>query len=182
MNKRSFLLIAALSLVAITAGTGTASDWATSDGSCYAQGDKIGSAGLSVYYFGLYAAFDYGIHDAISIGGGLGYNGYSPTLSWRYNYLPIMIRGAFHPFNLAAIADKIAARNMVDVYIGLATGWQIGWATWNNDGEPIGTREPGGFVIREYIGARYFFSDKVALFLEHCPGLTNIAAGVSYKF
>jgi hypothetical protein len=184
MSKRFFIFIAILSIISLIPASGNASDWATSDGSCYAQGEKIASAALSINNFGLYAAFDYGVHDAISVGGGFGYNATS-NLQWRYNYLPIMLRGAFHPFNLSALADKIVVRNMVDVYVGLTVGWRIGWLKWKS--AAIAVREPtdlnNGFAIpREFIGVRYFFNDKLAIFVEHCPELTNISGGVSYKF
>jgi opacity protein-like surface antigen len=188
MFRKSNNLFTAILLFIALAGSAGASDWSTSDGSCFTQGDKLISAGLSVWYFGLYAGFDYAVHDAISVGGGLGYNGYSPNLNYRYNYVPVLIRGAFHPFNLSVLADKIVVRNMIDVYIGVTTGWRFGWYSDRGDNRPY-TYTPssndmytGYFFPREYVGARYFFKDNIALFVEHCPGLSDISGGISFKF
>ncbi len=184
MKKYRTVFLAALSLLILSATTTPVFSWANSEGSCYAKGDKIGSAGVSFYYFGIYGAFDYGIHDCISAGAALGYNGVTYANVWRKNYIPIVVRGAFHPFNLDVLADKIVFRNILDVYAGLATGWAFGWATWKSGGEPLPGSEPKmpGFVIREYLGVRYFITDKWSLFVEDCAGVSNIAIGASYKF
>jgi hypothetical protein len=150
--------------------------WANSEGSVYSQGDMIGSAGISVHYFGAYVAFDYGLHDCISVGAATGYNGYT-NLSLRYNRVPIIGRAAFHPFNLAALADKVIIRNMIDIYAGIATGWIFVW-----ERSDLFNDNYGKFTIREYLGLRYHFSEKLSLFVEDCPGVAYIAGGISYLF
>ncbi|MBN1309336.1 MAG: hypothetical protein JXA18_15535 [Chitinispirillaceae bacterium] len=180
MKKRSTVLVTALSLLTVTAAVTPVCGWYDSEGSCYAKGDMIGSLGLSVHYFGAYGSFDYGVHDCISAGGAVGYVGYS-LLDARHNHIPLIVRGAFHPFNLAALADKIVIRDVIDVYAGLSTGWLFVWIRRDNLSLQDEADKPG-FRIREYIGMRYHFSPKWSFFIEDCGYLTNIAGGVSYKF
>ncbi|MBD3345497.1 MAG: hypothetical protein GF401_10585 [Chitinivibrionales bacterium] len=158
------------------------SDWATSSGSCYGKGDIIVSAGIPLWPFGLYGAFDYGFHDCISGGGGFGFYGYSYSSLWKYRYLPIGIRAAFHPFNLEVLADKIPVRDKLDAYAGLAFGQRIGWASWEGAGAKLEEPEVGGFMVREYIGIRYFPTDNFFLTAEE-GGLTwTLNIGVGLKF
>jgi hypothetical protein len=175
MNKLLVGIATACTLLLFSAHTAPVSAWATSEGSVYAQGDMYGSLGLSVHYFGAYVAFDYGLHDCISIGAATGYNGYS-NLSIRFHRLPIIARAAFHPFNLSAIADKIIIRNTIDVYAGLCSGWIFVWKR-----SDIANDNGGDFSIREYIGMRYHFSDRLSIFVEDCPGVAYIAGGISYQ-
>lgn len=154
--------------------------WATGEGSCYAKGDKIASAGLSLYPFGIYGTFDYGIHDCISAGLGTGYNGYSVLGYVQYHRIPIMARALFHPFNLEVLADKILVRNTIDIYIGLTLGATFTWISTDN---PLYTpEEKSGFRIREVAGGRYQFNEKLSFFIEDSYSLSSIAIGVNYKF
>ncbi|MCX7726322.1 MAG: hypothetical protein N2053_05690 [Chitinispirillaceae bacterium] len=153
--------------------------WATSEGSCYVKGDKIASAGLSIYPFGGYVVFDYGIHDCISAGLGTGYNGYSIIGYVHYHRVPIMARALFHPFNLEALADKILIRNTIDLYVGLTMGATFVWISTDN---PLYTpQEKSGFRIREVIGGRYQVTEKLSFFIEDSYSLSTIAIGVNYK-
>jgi hypothetical protein len=142
-----------------------AADWAESDGSCYAKGDKNLSFGIPLYPFGVNAAFDYGFHDAISGGGAIAFR----TYYFSPNYLTFLGRAAFHPFNLAALKDKIKVRDKLDVYVG-PTMW-LG----------IGLGNSPDHWIREYIGARFYFSPKLSVFAEDCAGLGYINVGLSLK-
>lgn len=159
-----------------------AADWANSDNSAYKKGDKNVSVGLSIYYFGCYGTFDYAFHDALSAGGGVGYNGYSFSSYWRYNYFPLVGRVLFHPFNLKVLSDKIKVRDKLDVYAGLSLGWSIGWATWKGSGSSLSDPTVGGFVLRENIGARYYFKPDIYAFVEEGAGFGWINAGAGMKF
>lgn len=175
MNRFLSGIATVCTLLLFSSHTTPVAAWATGEGSAYAQGDMYGSAGLSIHYFGAFVAFDYGLHDCISAGAATGYNTYS-NLSIRYHHLPIIARAAFHPFNLSAIADKIVIRNMIDVYAGLSTGWVFKWGK----GDFVDVTDHH-FAIREYLGMRYHFSDKLSIFVEDCPGIAFIGAGVSYR-
>jgi hypothetical protein len=169
MAKQCHRFLAVVALIAFSASGILASDWATSEGSCYAKGDKILDVGvpLPFYPLGVSAAFDYGFHDAISAGGGVGFRTYwfDPT------YLTFLVRGAFHPFNLAVLKDKIKVRDKIDVYGGLTT-----WFGISTDGY-----DPDVWV-REYIGARWHFSQKLSLFVEDCGGFGYFDGGISFRF
>jgi hypothetical protein len=144
-----------------------AEDWATSVGSCYAKGDKILDVGLPLpmYPLGVHAAFDYGFHDAISGGGGIGFRSYwfEPT------YLTFLVRAAFHPFNLAVLQDKIKVRDKLDVYVGPTFYFGPSFDGYVPD-----------VWFREFIGARWHFSPKVSLFLEDCGGFGYFDGGISF--
>ena len=177
MKKLFSVLICILSISALNA---PAFGWATSEGSVYAKGNMLGSAGLSIYPLGVLAGFDYGLHDCISAGLAAGYNNSSWAPQVRTHQVPIMARVAFHPFNLKVLSDKIVIRNMIDVYAGLNTGWIFRW--YSSD---LGIQSPDDasyFGLREYIGMRYFVNDKLAIFVEDNNYLSYIGFGVTYKF
>jgi hypothetical protein len=157
LNKFVFL-----TLIFLFVNTVHASDWATGSGSCYAQGDKILDIGLPIP-LGLHANFDYGFHDAISGGIGIGF-----VNDGVGTYGALMLRGAFHPFNLTAWSRDISGRNKFDLYLGLSAN--IGNAYYYN------------YWLRELIGCRWYFAPKVGLFLEDCGGFGYLDFGFSFKF
>jgi hypothetical protein len=163
MKVRAITAAAILSLG--LAGAVAAADWATAEGSCYAKGDKLLSVGAALYPFGLFGAFDYGLHDCISLGGAAGFMVYP----YGNPYIPVVVRGAFHPFNLKVLSEKIKVRDKLDVYVGPSVGWEIGLG-WL--GLPF---------FREYIGVRYKLNDKFMLFAEDCAGLGYLSAGITFK-
>lgn len=177
--RARYVVVAGAVLVACSLSG--AADWATADGSCYAKKSAQISAAITFLHFGFYGAFDYGVHDAISVGAGLGYNGYSYSNDWRYNYFPIVARGGFHPFNLKFLADKIKIRDKLDVYLGPSIGYSIGWASWKGSGSSTSSPKVGWFVIREFVGAKFFFNPKFGVFVEDCAGMGYISIGATLK-
>lgn len=158
----------------------TASDWANADGSCFQKGNKQITVGFNVFYPGPNVGFEYAFHDAISGGGAVGFNWWG-TGYWSYYQIPIVIRAAFHPFNLDVLADKIKVRDKLDVYAGIATGWTVGWGVWDG----IGTSPDaniGGFTFRERVGATWYFTPNFYANLEEGSGLGSLNAGVGWKF
>jgi hypothetical protein len=156
-----------------------ASDWATSEGSCYGKGNLSVGGGLSIGWFGAFASADYGIHDAISIGGAVGYSGYGYGLGFgRVNFLPIYVRGAFHPFNLKVLSDKISIRDKLDPYAGIAAGYTAIW--WS--GSSFSSYDSPFSLLREYIGVKFYPKGKLYLLAEEAGGLSWINIGVGYKF
>lgn len=170
-----------------------AQNWASSEGSCFQKGNFNLSTGLGIGWFGFFVAGEYAINDAISVSVGTGYNGYGFDKWWRYNYIPIVGRGAFHPFNLKVLSNKIKIRNKLDPYAGLAMGYHIGWATELekmdelNDllrlGGIIDRSKPkvGHFIFREFIGVKFYLTDKFYLTLEEGGGLSWLNLGVGFK-
>ena len=158
-------------------------EWASSIGSCYEKGNKNLGAGMCLVHFGYFFSFDYAFHDAISGGVATGYNGFRISHLWRYNYMPIVVRAAFHPFNLKAWADKISVRHKIDVFIGLASGTRIGWVNFRGDGiKPVVEPDVGGFFVREYFGIRFFPTDMFYISAEEGSGLGLLNIGVGLKF
>jgi len=183
MRKKALLGI--VSVVLLYTASAFSADWATSEGSCYGKGNKNISVGMSLLHFGFFGAFDYGLHDCISIGGAFGYNFYFHKYfgyEWTYHHMPIVVRGAFHPFNLKVLADKIKIRNKLDAYVGVASGWNIGWATYRESGVEPDDPNVGGFFFREYLGARFFPKENFYLFVEEGCGLGLFNLGVGFKF
>jgi len=168
MRLISVKTIVVVGLIFICSVNNYAQDWATSQGSCYAKGEKIIDAGMPFPFFqvGVHGAFDYGFSDAISGGGGIGFKHY---YWWGENYVTFVGRAAFHPFNLKVLSDKIRVRDIFDVYAGPTFYFGPGLG---NDPE---------WGIREFIGARWFFAPKMALVLEDCPGFGYLDVGVSFK-
>jgi hypothetical protein len=138
-----------------------ADDWAVDRGSAYTKDSKSLSVGLSAIPVGLSFAYDYGFHPAISGGGATGAI-MSPDV-----YVPMIARAAFHPFNLKAWAVDRGLREKLDIFGGLASGFELG------------ANAPFPFIIREYIGARFYFAPKFAAFMEDCAGFLNM--GVTIK-
>jgi hypothetical protein len=135
-----------------------------------------------MFDFGFYAAYDMGFHDAISGGVVTGFNGYSSG-DFAYAQIPILVRAAFHPFNLVVLKDKINVRDKLDVFAGPCMGYEFGWTSWKNVSVPEESLPVyGGFILREYIGVRYFFKPNLAVTAEDCAGLGFINIGLCFKF
>ena len=96
--------------------------------------------------------------------------------------MPIVARGAFHPFNLKALADKIKVRDKLDAYVGVSSGWNIGWASYRESGVEPDDPSVGHFIIREYLGVRFYPSEHFYLFAEEGCGLGLFNLGVGFKF
>ena len=56
-----------------------------------------------------------------------------------------------------------------DVYIGLATGFEFG------------EDAPHPFVLREYLGVRFYLNKKFGVFIEDCGGLGFLNIGLAMK-
>lgn len=141
-----------------------AANWAMDVGSCFQKGDMYLSAGVPLYPFGLNAAFDYGFHEVISGGGGIGFRTFIYS-----NYFSIVARAAFHPFNLKVLEEKISVRNKFDVFVGLAPYFGAG----------IGNGPDWGFW--PYAGGRWQFAPKFSLFAEICPPFGFLNVGINFK-
>ncbi len=169
MKKRWLPCWAALTACFAFSTAVAASDWATSDGSCYAKHDMYLDVGipLPMYPAGVHAAFDYAFTDAISGGGGMGFRYYYGAES----YFTFLARAAFHPFNLTVWHDKVKVRDKLDIYGGLTT-----WI-----GPSLNGYDPD-WGIREYIGMRWHFAPKFCLFVEDCGGFGYVDGGITFKF
>ncbi|MGZ3864678.1 MAG: outer membrane beta-barrel protein [Bacteroidia bacterium] len=141
------------------------------------------------------ASGEYGITDAVSIGGYLGYtsfkyswtyNDYNPNNgtvgtyvdSYKWSFFILGARGSYH-FGQFIKVDKL------DCYAGLMTGYNIAKATYT-------TTDPyhssvytvggfGGFAWSIYGGARYRFTDHIGVYGELGYGVSILNIGLNIK-
>ncbi len=179
MKKR--LSIAGIIMISLLSLSSSGEEWATGMGSCYAKGSMTAFGGVSFLYFGMFAGFDYGFHDCISGGVAIGINGKSDSF-FKYRQVPFTVHGAFHPFNLSVLADKIKVRDKLDVYAGLTSGWKFGWSKVSGSNVNISADDFGGFVLRELLGVRFFPTDNFFIMFEERAGFGVFNFGAGYKF
>lgn len=178
MENSMKLFIVPLILLALS-GSVFASDWATSDGSCYGKGNLSVGVGFSLVYPGAFVTADYGVHDAISAGIATGYNG-KDYLGYRVNFFSIYARSAFHPFNLKVLAERVSVRNKLDPYAGLAIGFSGEWISNHNTkySSSLNKWSP----VRELLGAKLYPISNLYIMAEEGGGLSVFNFGVGYKF
>ncbi|MBN1924971.1 MAG: hypothetical protein JW798_03980 [Prolixibacteraceae bacterium] len=136
----------------------------------FVKGDKVINLGISAdWYTTVSASGEMCIADGIIEKGSIGvgaFAGYGIAISSYYsNSSRILVgaRGAFHyPF-----IDKL------DTYAGLALGARYSIYTYSSNYFGLSY---GGFV-----GARYYFSEKLAAFAEAGYGLGYLTVGVAFK-
>ncbi len=145
------------------------------------KGDKLLNVGIGVdsYYGGgipVGASFEYGITDAISVGGNLDYfsNNYG---SFRYSVLYLGARGSYHFNKLLNInTDKF------DVYAGAGLGFRN--FSWHNtyDGPGLSNTYTSGLYLGIFAGCKYYFNHKIGAFAElGALGSTNARIGLAFK-
>ena len=111
------------------------------------------------------------IFDKASIGVG-GYLGYTSAkwdfgygYSWKSTNIIVGVRGALH----YPLVDKL------DTYVGLMLAYDIN--SWTETGTSLGltgsSSSYGGIFVPGFVGARYFFTDKLA-------GLAELGWGIAY--
>jgi len=146
----------------------------------FVKGDKVINLGIGIdSYATLSASGEVGILDGIADKGTVGvgaFAGYGFRIlgSSIYNYSHALagVRGTFHyPF-----IDKL------DTYGGLGIGLQYTRWSWNNDylGDDYNDSSVGlnaGF----FLGARYYFTERLAAFGEVGYGLGYLTVGVAFK-
>jgi hypothetical protein len=141
----------------------------------FVKGDKVINLGIGFdWYTTISASGEYCIMDGVVDKGSVGvgaFVGYGfPLRSYYNNSSRILagVRGAFHyPF-----IDKL------DTYGGFGMGLQYThWSTGYNWGNSSNAGLNYGF----FIGARYYLTEKLAVFGEAGYGLGYLTAGVAFK-
>jgi hypothetical protein len=109
---------------------------------------------------------------ALGIGGMVGYTQESRVDFYKSNTAALGLRGSVH----------YGFINKLDTYAGLMLGYDIvNWKGYRLYGESP-SNIYGDFTIGGYIGARYYFSDKIAAFAEGNIGSANVHIGIALKF
>jgi opacity protein-like surface antigen len=162
--------------------------------SMFNLGDKVVSLGIgfgSTLYTGSYysrgvppisIAYEQAIKDevlekgVIGVGGWLGYTSYKyDYLGWGYKYSNFIIgaMGSFH----YPLVDKL------DTYVGIGLGYNI--ASAKEFGTIPGGYDynvsSGGVVFAGMVGARYYFTDKIAVFAQAGYGISYFTIGVCFR-
>jgi hypothetical protein len=178
MNKAFRRISGAAALTAALCVSASA-NWAAPS-HAFQQGALFLNPGLMTYPVGAYGSLDFAVHDAISVGGAAGYR-FTLSHDWVHHGIPVVARAAFHPFNLEALADIIAVRDQLDVYVGPAVGFSIDIDSYRGAFETIDSDVGASPIIREFIGARYYFEPDFAVFAEEGSGLGWFNIGVTFR-
>lgn len=103
----------------------------------------------------------------VSLGAYLGHKTYKYTNDNKWSYTIVGIRGAYH-------YNGLDVKNL-DVYAGVMAAYNIlsysGTGSYGNE-----------FGFTGFLGGRWFFTDNIAVFVEAGYGVSNLSAGVSFKF
>ncbi len=162
----------------------------------FKKGDKVINAGLGFGTYGagsalpLSVSFEYGFKDnlfdeksSLSFGGYAGYYSYQSSFGsfsgkdWGWKYTNILIGGR------AAVHYDLFEVKKLDTYAGLMLGYNIASSSYYGEsGNNLAVSSSvGGFVYSSFIGARYYFTEKIAAFAEIGYGVSAIELGVSFK-
>lgn len=150
-------------------------------------GSSIGPSGNASQFPGISLQYEQGMWDVggpgvISLGGYVGYKGYSYKYSAMgidtkssWNYTIIGVRSAYHFTGLEN--DKL------DLYAGLMLGYYfVNYKVSNNQGFSGGGGSYGNsFSMDIYAGARYYLNDKIGLFGELGYGVAFLNVGAVLK-
>jgi hypothetical protein len=153
----------------------------------YNKGDFLLNAGIGLgyYYAGgvpLLLSGEWAVNDVITVGPYLGYTSYrynygffGSRYNYRYTFLDIGVRGSYHFSELFEIRNE-----KVDVYGGAFLGFLV--SSYSGD-DLTGYNDPysGGLRLGIHVGARYFFSEKVAGYGELGYGIAPLSLGVTFK-
>jgi hypothetical protein len=154
------------------------------------KGDKVINFGLglgSIYYSGIgykiqvppvSASFEVGVVDnilekgVIGVGGYIGFSSYKYADDWRTSNLVIGARGNFH-YPLV---------NKLDTYAGLGIGYRIVSYSDLNGYSGIHSGSASNIIPSLFIGARYYFSDNIAVMGEFGYMVSYLSLGIALKF
>ncbi|MBK0383066.1 hypothetical protein I5M32_08855 [Pedobacter sp. SD-b] len=151
----------------------------------FSKTDKLLNIGIGVnsFYdngipFG--ASFEKGINDNISVGGNFDYLATdfgASGVNSKFTAIYLAARGSYHFNNLLKVNNK-----HIDLYAGPSLGYRI--FSWKDDfGGSLGNKYGSGLFIGIHIGGKYYFNDKIGVFLELGDvGSTNARLGLAIKF
>lgn len=151
-------------------------------GSSLYSGTGSGRPAISANFEkGMWETGDFGV---ISLGGYIGNTGYKDTYrsgsylsEYKWNYTIVGARSAFHYSQLNN--DKF------DVYGGLMLSYNIVSYKYT-DNDPYydydyGNSSSSGIGLTGYVGGRYNFSEKLAVYTELGYGVSTLSFGLSFR-
>ena len=153
----------------------------------YKQGDMVVSGMLGLGgVAGVYgesgmppisASVDYGFNENISIGGLAGITtseeSYLIGGKWKYTYIIIGARGAYH--------YDFLHKDNIDTYGGIMIGYNIVSSSWEGTGSGLYGASGSYLLYGGFIGGRYYFMPNLAAQVELGYGMGYITIGVAYK-
>jgi len=167
--------------------------------SMFDLGDRVVNLGIGIgstlYTYSSYysrgvppvsISFEQGIKDeilekgVIGVGGYFGYSSskYRDTWlgtdwGWNYSYIVVGAMGTFH----YPLVDNL------DTYLGLLLGYNITTSREVGDVPSIynNSYAHGGIAYSGFVGARYYFNDKFAVFGQLGYGIAYLTFGLSIK-
>ena len=150
----------------------------------YQSGDIIinGGVGLGSSVYGslsLNGGVEYFINDEFSIGGAIGYSGYSRNYIFndplRVSVFYIGPRGSFH------LSEAIGIDNeALDLYAGAFIGFGIVTVSYRGD-RYRGYNDFSNFGYDIFGGARYQFNENLAAYGELGFGISVLQLGVTFR-
>lgn len=151
----------------------------------YQKGDKLLNLGIGInsYYGGgipIGAALEVGITDEISVGGAASYLSHSygsSIYSWKYSSLYVGGRGSYHVNKLLNLNEE-----KIDLYGGLGLGYRT-YTVKDRDPNYNYGYNNGALTLGGFVGGRYYFSEKMAVYAElGAGGYSNANIGITFKF
>jgi hypothetical protein len=151
----------------------------------FSKGDKVVNLGIGlVPYNGvkhysnkvlpISGSFEYGIidnlfdeHSAIGLGGYIAYTSWENKFDDTYSDFILGARGAFH----YQFIDKL------DTYAGVMFGYDV--VSYSDSHQDVAG---SGVASSFFTGARYYFTDNLAVFGELGYGIAVLELGISFKF
>ena len=158
-------------------------------GNSFNKGNSYGHVGLGIGLAGLYGtsslppitvSYERAIEQKIGIGGIFGYSSSKQdpfaNFSWKYTYIIIGARGAYH---------FLEDNENTDAYGGATLGYNIVSVKEEYTGpgtKPFGFSASGSYgFFGAFLGGRYFFSPKVGVYAEAGYGIGYINAGICFR-
>jgi hypothetical protein len=150
----------------------------------YQKGDQVVNLGIGIGGFaGAYGTgsiavtggYENAVNENISLGGILGYSSSSYDYgfgdSWKFTYILIGVRGAYH-------YDVLHNGNL-DTYGGIMLGYNI----VSFSGPTVTYYNPGTSYMEFgfFVGGRYYFNPKWAIQAELGYGIGILNVGIAYK-
>ncbi len=120
---------------------------------------------------------EYGITDAISVGGYAAFASYDSGIlgaDWKWTYTIIGARGSYHFNELLSLPDNF------DLYGGVGL-YNYSVTVKTSGGDKYTGNIGDGFKFGVHAGARYYFSDNIGIYADLGNEISYLQLGVTFK-